>query len=138
MPFVYSTATNATTYALYHENPEYKGLNRIKKSVTIAGGSNVAAKRTLYTPVGVGTEVTQDDLDFLLTVPAFQRHIERGFVKVSKDTRDNAEVAAADMNNRDGSAPLVPGDFGPNSPFGENAPQAEAATAASKTKAKKR
>jgi hypothetical protein len=131
MPFVYSTATNATTYATYHENPGSVGLNRIKRSVTIAGGSNVAAKRTLYTPIGVGTEVSQDDLDFLLTVPAFQRHIARGFVKVSKDTRDNAEVAAADMNSRDGSAPLVPGDFGPNSPFGENAPQAEAKAAPS-------
>jgi hypothetical protein len=129
MPMVYSTATNATTYAKYEENKGSRALNRIKRSVTIAGGSNMAQKKTLFTPVGVGTPVTVEELDFLESCPAFQRHKQAGFISVSKSNANNAEQAAADMNSRDSSAPLVPGDFGPNSPLGEKAPDSEASTA---------
>lgn len=109
MPRVYSTITNSTAYVQYD-----KGVNdmpREVKRVVIQGGAGVAQKRTLYTPLGVATEVSKEELDFLEGDANFQRHVKAGFLKVVKTGRTDADVVAADMQQRDGSAPLVPNDF---------------------------
>lgn len=107
MPFVYSTASNDTVFTKFSAGGN--DLPRIVKCVLIKGGSNVATKR-LVTPLGVRTEVSEEDLDFLNSKPNFLRMIKYGFIKIDERKLD-AEVPAADMTTRDDSAPRVPQDF---------------------------
>lgn len=107
MPYIYSTLTNSINCADYVASEG--GTPRKTRSVFIAGGSNVADKH-LITPLGVVTEVSEDDLKFLKTNKMFNRMIERGFLKV-ESKKAEPEKVAADMVGRDESAPLVPNDF---------------------------
>lgn len=109
MPRVYSTITNSSSYVQYEKGNN--DMPREVKRVTIGGGAGIAQKRTLYTPLGVSTEVSKDDLDFLEADANFQRHVKAGFLKVVRTGKADADVVAVDMQQRDGSAPLVPNDF---------------------------
>jgi hypothetical protein len=116
MPFVvYSTATNPTRYVEYNprDGENDKRLPTVKRGVVIQGGAGLPAKKTLITPFGVSTVVSDTDMEWLETVPAFQRHKAAGFIKVTKQLTDD-EVATADMNRRDGSSPIVPQDYLPD------------------------
>ena len=106
--YVYSTLTATTEYAEYSASGG-GGLNRPERSVVIQGGSNVATKN-LVTPLGVVTPVTSEELDFLRKHPLFRQHLENGFLRISEAAVD-PEVAAADMQSRDLSAPLTPNDY---------------------------
>jgi hypothetical protein len=110
MPHVYSTATNDIAYAEYHPASSDGALRSIKRKMVIRGGAGLPARRTLITRYGVGTEVSDDGLEWLLTIPAFQRHMQAGFIKHFKASKDGDKVAA-DMSQRDGSSQLVPNDF---------------------------
>jgi hypothetical protein len=112
MPYVYSTATNDITYIEYYDPATEGALRTIKRKMTIRGGAGRPAKRTLITPYGLATEVSEEGLTWLEAQPAFQRHVATGFMLTSKNKKD-ADVMAADMAQRDGSAQLVPNDFSP-------------------------
>lgn len=108
MPYVYSTMAAPVRYMSYVQAEP--GTPRIAVSgVTIAGGVGVASKH-LVTPRGVVTEVTDEELAFLEQDEVFKTHLAAGHVTVSKGKTD-PEKAAADMEGRDISAPLVPEDF---------------------------
>lgn len=110
MPFVYSTTTCDGTYIEYKPDlNKNQGFSEAIRKVTIKGGHGVAT-RHLVTPKGVVTEVTQDDLDFLLKNASFQKHMEAGFISYD-NSRVEPEKRAADMAQADGSAPLTPADF---------------------------
>jgi hypothetical protein len=108
--FVYSTITNPTEYCEWLD-----GGNEIKRkgrSVIIKGGAGLPRKRTLETPFGISTEVSDEEIDFLEKLPAFQLHMKRGFLTVVKGGRkSDADKVAADMSQRDGCAPMVPNDY---------------------------
>jgi len=112
MPFVYSTATNDIAYTEYHDAASDGALRPVKRKMIIRGGAGLPNRRTLLTPYGHGTEVTEEGLEWLLTIPAFQRHMKAGFIKHFGAKKD-ANKVAADMSQRDGSAPLVPNDYSP-------------------------
>lgn len=110
--FVYSTLTNATKIVDY----EFKGdLPVIVKSVVIAGGAGVNRKRQFATPLGVSTRVSQEQLDFLNSNNEFKRLVSEKWITVVKTGgawgAPNADKVAADMQQRDGSAPIVPNDL---------------------------
>lgn len=110
MPYVFSTATNATSYIQYKpDTDKTSGFSEVLRKVTIKGGHGVATKN-LITPKGVATKVTEDELEFLLENEAFQRHMRAGFVSYDKNKAD-PEKKAANMAKRDGCAPLTPDDF---------------------------
>lgn len=109
MPFVYSTTTNNTFYEEYAEAIEGSQIRQIKRKVLIKGGNGVANKH-LVTPFGVATQVSDDDLSFLMNNEAFLRHMKRGFLKV-EERNIAAEKVAADMTPKDKSHPLRPKDF---------------------------
>lgn len=108
MPYVFSKITNDTVYADYAYNPG-GGLPTITKQVKIKGGANRADKH-IITPQGVMTEVTDEELEFLLKNDGFQRHVERGFI-THKAYKADADKVAKDMAERDNSSPLTPQDF---------------------------
>lgn len=107
MPYVYSTMTASQMYTGWSKTGD--GGHTVERQILINGGSNVADPRTLITPRGVATPVSDDDLSFLRTIPAFVAHEEAGFVTVAKSSVD-PEVAASDMASADASAPLTEND----------------------------
>lgn len=109
--YVYSTLSAPQEYTTYHSGAA--DLPQAVQSVFIAGGANVADKR-LVTPRGVVTKVTDEELKALETNEVFKLHKANGFISVGAAKKD-PEVVAADMTSRDDAAPLVDGDFDPNS-----------------------
>lgn len=110
MPYVYSTATNATAYVEYKPDlDKNSGFAEVGKKVIIHGGHGVATKQ-FVTPKGVATKVSQEDLDFLLKNKSFQNHMKAGFITYDKSKVDT-EKRAANMTKADGASPLTPDDF---------------------------
>jgi len=107
MPYVFSTLTASNTYTL--TAPGGADLPVVARSVTIAGGSNIPDKR-LITPIGVMTEVTDEDYAWLQDNEVFKLHLKNGFLTVRERSADPEQVAS-DMITRDQSAPLVDADF---------------------------
>ncbi|MGJ0509054.1 MAG: hypothetical protein ACR652_18425 [Methylocystis sp.] len=105
--YVYSTLSADQLYTTY-----VKGGNDIprpERTVLIKGGANVATKH-LLTPRGVVTQVTAEELALLRDNKLFQLHEKNGYVKVDT-SKQEVEKAVTDMEPRDESSPLVPGDF---------------------------
>ena len=111
--YVFSTLANPQRFVQYASGgadiPVPMG-----DGILIAGGTGVAT-RNLITPLGVMTEVSDDDAAYLTKVPAFQAHVKSGYIVVQKKKSDPEQVAA-DMNMRDGGAPKTPADFGDKAP----------------------
>lgn len=124
MPYIYSTLANDNLYHLYEKQDSKGGsvidVPRIEKSVLIKGGAGVATKH-LVTPLGIVTNVSDDELELLEANEAFQTHVNNGFIKIDKK-KIEVEVVVADMNGRDNSAPVTPEDsFGSEAkPSAEN------------------
>ena len=114
MPYVYSTITADTNYCEYHKSPEGAASARLKRSVTINGGANLApvnrhlSSVVLMTPRGAVTQVTDEELDFLENNEAFKRHRARNFLAVESKAKDINVVVSAGMAPQDESAPITP------------------------------
>ena len=107
MPYVYSTLTNSTSYAIYKPtDPKQVGV--IEKKILIKGGSNLATK-TLITPLGVATKVSDEELELLEKDFHFKQHVKNGFITVDKRVL-TPEKAVEHLNKRDLSAPKTPND----------------------------
>lgn len=115
MPYIYSTATCPTSYVKYETLKEESnrrgssGYNKIIKQVKINGGHGIA-DRNLFTPQGVVTYVSEEDMEFLLQDENFQRHMKAGFMSYDKKKVEPSKKSL-NMCNRDGSAPLTPKNF---------------------------
>jgi hypothetical protein len=107
MPVVYSTLTAPQAYSVWVQGGG--DLPAQKLICVIKGGAGIANKN-LITPRGVATHVTPSELEGLNQCPMFQRHKERGYIRVD-DKELDAEKVASDMASRDNSAPLTDGDF---------------------------
>ena len=119
MPFVYSTCANSGTYCEYEPSTadnKNRGHHVARKKVTIRGGHGVAQQQKgagfggIYTPMGVATEVSDEDLEFLLQNKSFQRHVASGHITYDKK-KIEPEKKVQNMAEKDGSAPLTPKDF---------------------------
>lgn len=101
MVTIISTHPVNVRYNLWSENAEMHSKERIW-DCTIPGGSGVLDNRSLRTPSGIATEITDDALEKLMQIPAFNKDIENGFIKVLKKTKarsvDADEEAEKDMN----------------------------------------
>lgn len=97
MSYVYSTSSASIRYET-EAGP-----------VTINGGANVSNKH-LWTPRGVSTKVTKEQLEALKKVRSFNRKIEDGFFDVSAFEKD-ANKAARNMTKKDKGAQLEEADL---------------------------
>ena len=109
MPHVYSTATAHIKYVEYDKPESDRVLPRVIRSVEIKGGANLPTK-TLETPAAVRTEVSNEDLAFLMNNDKFKEHVAKGFMRVEA-SNFLAETVANDMTPKDGCAPKTPEDF---------------------------
>lgn len=110
--FIYSTLPNSQYYITYHPQDGVNQVIREKERVLVKGGSGIANKH-FVTPLGVVTQVTEAEYEILKEHRLFKLHEKNGYIQVRK-TKVDAEVAAADMETRDGSSPIVPEDFKEN------------------------
>jgi len=86
------------------------GIAVVERSITINGGANVVDKKHIITPKGVVTEVNDEDLAILESIWLFKKHKENGFIRVEKKSVA-VEKVAADMQEKDKSAPVSPDDY---------------------------
>lgn len=123
MPYVISRLAAGMEYDLY-DLKTANGIPRLTETVAVKGGSDVADKKTLVTPVGVVTEVTKKQVELLKANPVFKKHLDNGVVEIM-DKLPNVEKAAADLD-KDASAPATPADYAAE---GKDAPKTGAAEA---------
>lgn len=107
--YVYSTLSNSMIYTPGDKDSPLHA-NPLLARIHIRGGANVA-KRTatggLYTPKGVVTEVTDDQMDALKDNIHFKNHMEKGFISFEKK-KVKIEKGVADLESGDKSKPIIP------------------------------
>lgn len=121
MPYIYSTMTCGTTFAVYAPKTDPNSLSRVVKRIEIKGGHGLKNPQAIDTPIGVVTKVTDEELELLEQMVAFRQQVESGFLVVDKKQGD-PEKKAASMNPKDNSAPLTPKDFEKSEELGEDVP----------------
>jgi len=105
--YVFSTLANDQQYVNWVKNDN--GNNEKQHPVLIKGGTGVANDR-FVTPLGVATEVDENQLAELKKNPCFIEHEKLGFIVVQSKKADPEKVAA-DMDLKDKSAPITPSDY---------------------------
>lgn len=105
--YIFSTMSAAVCYTAWNKGAS--DLPIVHKKVTINGTAGIADK-FLRTPRGAVTRVTEEELSILEADSVFQLHKANGFVTV-EETNADIDAVVANMEGRDQSAPLVPGDF---------------------------
>lgn len=101
MPYITSTATSGTDYVLYKSTET--GLKIPAKVVTINGGANCANK-LFVTRSAVSTKVSDEELEMLRQNPEFARHLENGFLNITKIEKESVKG----LQEGDASAPMTP------------------------------
>ena len=110
MHYIFSTLTASQVYTRTAAGGG--DLPKTVAEVFIAGGTNVPDKH-LVTPLGVMTEVDDEQMAVLAENKIFQLHVKNGFIKIEKKPTAPEKVAA-DMNTRSPDAPMVDQDFTPD------------------------
>jgi len=128
--YVYSKLANDVVITDWHISTDGKHP-KVKKSVLINGGAGVVNKKTLDTPQGAMTEVSDEDAEFLKHNSSFKRQEKAGYLKMEGAKKD-IEKAVSDMVDRDKGDQLQEIDFEP-----EKAPKT-AKSSNNKPKAKTR
>lgn len=105
--FVFSTLANDQKYTNWL--PGGGDVSIPDRAILIKGGAGIANDR-FVTPLGVMTEIEEDDIAELEANKVFQLHVKNGFITVQKRSAD-AEKVAADMNRTDPSAPKTPAHY---------------------------
>lgn len=121
MPYIYSTLTCDNTFAIFAPKPDPKALSRIVRKITILGGHGMKNPKGLDTPQGVVTKVSDEDLAALENMVSFKQQVQAGFLVVDKKQTDPAKKVA-NMNPKDGSAPVTPKDFEKSTEAGDDLP----------------
>ena len=105
--YIASKMAANVNYAIYTKGQN--GINVVKQVITINGGADVMDKKTLITPEGVVTVLSDEDFSKLQNNPIFVRHMKRGVLKVCSNER-NAQNVSKELT-KDTSAQLTPKDY---------------------------
>lgn len=107
MVYVTSKMAAGVTYAFYAQGANK--INIVTDEITINGGADVINKRSLETPSGVVTEITDEQYDKLKSHSLFRQHLEDGYITVLGTERE-AKKADKDLKE-DASKQLTPEDY---------------------------
>lgn len=105
--YIYSTKTSSTVFVLYEKGAA--DLPKQMGKVKIEGGAGIANKN-IITPLGVVTPVSEKQYELLKANKVFQRQVKAGWLTV-KDKKADPEKVAAELDQRDGSAPVTTADL---------------------------
>jgi hypothetical protein len=117
MVLIYSTLSTPTTYNLFKQG--HGNVQSIEHSVTLKGGANVAQDDSgkLWTPLGVVTEITDEEFSILKENEVFKLHLANKFLTIRENEKEQdveKVIGESEMNPRDLSAQKVPEDFPAN------------------------
>ena len=116
--YIFSTLTNDQVYANY-KLPVGSRQQRLvaekinsKNGIFIEGGANLRkiADRSIVTPKGVMTKVSQDEYKYLCRCAGFVDHFEGGYIAIEAKEHKATDVAK-NMKAKDKSAQKTKGDF---------------------------
>lgn len=79
--------------------------------VVIKGGAGVIDKKTLETPKGVKTEVSEEELAFLKTQSLFNDKVKTGFYEIEESEKKATTKAKKGNGKKDKGAQLTADDF---------------------------
>lgn len=102
MPYIYSTSSADVNFRIRDDQ------FNVLETIFVAGKANIANKHML-TSRGVSTEVSDEQLKKLESIPVFRQQVANGFLKV--DSKRNADKVAKEMAPKDKSAPATKDDF---------------------------
>lgn len=109
MKLVLSTLSAPQSVCLTQKAPN--GALRIVKRIMLNGGANVIDRRTLLTPQGIITEVSDKDFDLLKETDFWKRQEKAGYLRVV-ETKDAAEdTKKAGLKTKDRSSQKTEKDF---------------------------
>lgn len=114
MVTIISTHPVSVRYNKWEENAEMHTKTRVW-DCTIPGGAGILDKKSLQVPDGVATEITDEALEKLMSIPDFVNDIAKGYIKVLKNRRktsvDASEEAKKDMNTEGSGKQITDKDF---------------------------
>ena len=112
--YIYSTLAVDMAYTIYANEKDASGLSIIEKQIYIKGGAGVVDPKStqgnFYTPKGVVTKVTDEELEMLEKNHVFNLHKDRGHILIEKSQKPVEKVIEG-MNEKENSSPLTPDDF---------------------------
>lgn len=112
---VFSTMTADVDYTFWDTSRVNIGQNQVVERILRINGKANLANKSLITPRGAVTRITDAEHDLLQSNPVFQAHLRNGFVTV-EDYRADLNDVVSGMVPRDASAPMEMGDFDEKSP----------------------
>ncbi len=108
--FVYSTLSRSRHYTGWSRPSEKTMKPEIIWQVLIHGGANIPtspeSERGRFTPKGIRTEISEEQLAQLQQNSVFLKHQEQGYIIVVSSEID-PDIVARDMKEKDASAPLT-------------------------------
>ena len=108
MAFITSRVSASNDYVL--EWTSANGMKKAKRTFHVNGGADVINKKTLLTPSGVITEISDDELEALKkNDPLFCFHLNNNTL-VIRGTEKEAEKAKTELE-KDKSSQLTPEDY---------------------------
>lgn len=110
MKMILSTLTEPQSVAITKKADN--GALVIVKRIHINGGANKIDRRTLVTPQGVVTELTDEDFELLKQTDFYQRMEKRGHIRPVETKEAAEEPAKAGMAAKDNSAQKTGEDYG--------------------------
>ena len=109
MKLILSTLSAAQNVAITKKG--VNGALEIVKTIHINGGANVANRKTLVTPYGVVTELSDDDFKALTETDFYKRMEKRGHIRPVETKDDADDPKKKGMNKGDKGAQLTPEDY---------------------------
>jgi hypothetical protein len=97
MPYIYSSLSADHDFVSYDNHPR---VGTPKAGVTIKGKANVQDAKTLETPQGVATRVSDEELELLKSIPSFNDMVKGGYLVI-----DEKAAHGHDADERGASMP---------------------------------
>lgn len=109
---VYSKLANNQKYTIYKDKAPDEGneFKQVAHEVLIVGGAGLADKH-LVTPMGMHTEISEEDAQALLKNHVFNLHRKNGHITLEQRKTDVDKVVGDMSGETDQSAPITPASF---------------------------
>lgn len=115
MKLILSTLTAPQTVAITKKTDN--GSLVVVKIIEIKGGANVIDRKTMTTPEGVVTELSDADFELLKETAFYKRMVIRGHLRPVETKSAAEDTKKAGMKNKDKSAQKTDADFKDSRPI---------------------
>ena len=107
MSFITSRLATSVNYTFYTKGAN--NINVVTDTITVKGGADVINKKSLETPQGVVTELTDEQIDKLKSHPVFKQHLKGGYITIVSTEKEAKKVETELQEDK--SKQLTPKDY---------------------------